>query len=113
MPHLSHGEGCTYSASTNRFPRYAATNLAEPLAYSDRGRSGNTGLLCHQARWEGFDKRGTHHLYAVEEQLSSARYANVCTITGPATAVAGPVSRGARLCSIHASPRLLDSSAPA
>jgi hypothetical protein len=36
------------------FPRYAATNLAEPLAYSDRGRSGNTGLLCHQARSEGF-----------------------------------------------------------
>jgi hypothetical protein len=40
-------------------------------------------------------------------------YAKVCTITGPATAVAGPVSRGARFCSIHASPRLLDSSAPA
>jgi hypothetical protein len=40
-------------------------------------------------------------------------YAKVCTITGPATAVAGPVSRGVRFCSIHASPRLLDSSAPA
>src|SRR5882672_4713010 len=32
-------------------------------------------------------------------------YANVCTITGPATAVAGPKSRGARFCSIQASAR--------
>ena|ERR1700712_3041471 len=40
-------------------------------------------------------------------------YAKVCTITGPATAVAASVSRGVRFCSIHASPRLLDSSAPA
>jgi hypothetical protein len=30
-------------------------------------------------------------------------YANVCTITGPAIAVAGPASRGVRLFSIHAS----------
>ncbi len=29
-------------------------------------------------------------------------YASVCTITGPATAVAGPMSRGARFCSVHA-----------
>jgi hypothetical protein len=35
-------------------------------------------------------------------------YANVCTITAPAIAVAGPMSRGARFCSIHASPRLFD-----
>ena len=40
-------------------------------------------------------------------------YAKVCTITGPAIAVAGPASRGVRLCSIHASTRLFDSSAPA
>jgi hypothetical protein len=31
----------------------------------------------------------------------------VCTITSPATGVAGPVSRGARLFSIHASAGLL------
>jgi hypothetical protein len=41
--------------------------------------------------------------------LGACFYANVCTITGPATAVAGPMSRG---CSIHASPRLFDSPAP-
>jgi hypothetical protein len=41
------------------------------------------------------------------------RYAKVCTITGPANAVAGPVSRGARFCSIHLTARLFDSSAPA
>ena len=40
-------------------------------------------------------------------------YANVCTITGPAMAVAGPARRGVRLCSIQASARLFDSSAPA
>jgi hypothetical protein len=40
-------------------------------------------------------------------------YAKVWTITGPATAVAGPTSRGIRFCSIHATPRLFDSSAPA
>ena len=39
--------------------------------------------------------------------------ASVCTITGPAIAVAGPVSSGARSVSIHASARLLDSSAAA
>ena len=39
--------------------------------------------------------------------------ASVCTITGPAIAVAGPVNSGARSCSIHASARLLDSSAAA
>jgi len=41
------------------------------------------------------------------------RYAKVCTITGPAIAVAGPASSGVRLCSIHASTRLFDSAAPA
>jgi hypothetical protein len=40
-------------------------------------------------------------------------YAKVCTITGPAIAVAGPASRGVRFCSIHASARLFDSAAPA
>jgi hypothetical protein len=40
-------------------------------------------------------------------------YANVCTITGPATTVAGPMSRGAKLFLIYATPRLFDSSAPA
>ena len=39
--------------------------------------------------------------------------AKVCTITGPAIAVAGPASSGARFCSIHTSARLFDSSAPA
>src|SRR5207248_5374312 len=43
----------------------------------------------------------------------SSRYANVCTITGPATAVAGPTRRGPRSCSIQASARLFASSAPA
>jgi len=38
---------------------------------------------------------------------------NVCTITGPATTVAGPMSRGAKLFLIYATPRLFDSSAPA
>jgi len=38
-------------------------------------------------------------------------YANEWTITGPATGVTGPDSRGPRFCSIQASPRLLDSSA--
>src|ERR1700730_1827196 len=42
-----------------------------------------------------------------------AAYAKVCTITGPAIAVAGPASSGVRLSSIHASARLFDSSAPA
>ena len=42
-----------------------------------------------------------------------ADQASVCTITGPAIAVAGPVNSGARSCSIHASARLLDSSAAA
>ena len=42
-----------------------------------------------------------------------SRYAKVYTITGPANAVAGPLSRGARFCSIHVSARLFDSSAPA
>lgn len=51
--------------------------------------------------------------YIRTPNVSAYFYANVCTITGPAIAVAGPVSRGARFCSIHASPRLLDSSAPA
>jgi hypothetical protein len=41
------------------------------------------------------------------------RYAKVCTITGPAIAVAGPASSGVRLCSIHVSTRLFDSAAPA
>ena len=36
----------------------------------------------------------------------------MCTITGPAAAVIGPLTSGAKLFSIHASPRLLDSSAP-
>ncbi len=40
-------------------------------------------------------------------------YAKVCTITGPAIAEGGPASSGVRLFSIHASARLLDSSAPA
>ena len=40
-------------------------------------------------------------------------YAKVCTITGPAIAVAGPASSGVRFCSIHASARLFNSSAPA
>ena len=39
--------------------------------------------------------------------------ASVCTITGPAMAVAGPVRSGASSCSIHASARLFDSSAAA
>ena len=39
--------------------------------------------------------------------------ASVCTITGPAIAVAGPVNSGASSCSIHASARLFDSSAAA
>ena len=43
----------------------------------------------------------------------SRRQASVCTITGPAIAVAGPVNSGARSCSIHASARLFDSSAAA
>ena len=34
-------------------------------------------------------------------------YANVCTITGPATAVAGPVSRGARFCSYPCQPAFI------
>jgi hypothetical protein len=42
-----------------------------------------------------------------------ARYAKVCTMTGPAIAVAGPTRSGVRLCSIHARTRLFDSSAPA
>ena len=46
-------------------------------------------------------------------RLFSARYAKVCTITGPAIAVADSVSRGARFCLIHGSARLFDSSAPA
>src|SRR5262245_58299462 len=45
--------------------------------------------------------------------IHSFLYAKVCTITGPANAVAGPLSRGARFCSIHVSARLFDSSAPA
>ncbi len=40
-------------------------------------------------------------------------YAKVCTITGPAIAVAGPARSGVRFCSIHARARLFDSSAPA
>ena len=40
-------------------------------------------------------------------------YAIVCTITGPARAVAGPASSGARFSSIHVSARLFDSPAPA
>jgi hypothetical protein len=52
----------------------------------------------------------THRVIA---HLFGAGYANVCTITGPAVAVAGPTSKGARLSSIHASTRLFDSSAPA
>ena len=46
-------------------------------------------------------------------RLRSRRQASVCTITGPAIAVAGPVNSGARSCSIHASARLFDSSAAA
>lgn len=38
--------------------------------------------------------------------------ARVCTMTGPATAVAGAVSSGDKLLSIHASALLFDSSAP-
>ena len=45
--------------------------------------------------------------------LRSPDQASVCTITGPAIAVAGPVNSGASSCSIHASARLLDSSAAA
>ena len=40
-------------------------------------------------------------------------YAKVCTITGPAIAVAGPARSGVKFCSIHARARLFDSSAPA
>jgi hypothetical protein len=40
-------------------------------------------------------------------------YAKVCTITGPAIAVACPTSNGARFCSIQAMARLFASSAPA
>jgi hypothetical protein len=49
----------------------------------------------------------------VRRSDTSYRHPNVCTITGPAVAVSGPTSRGARLSSIHASTRLFDSSAPA
>ena len=64
-----------------------------------------------KARVPGVEPR--HPTPVPSRQGRPIHYANVCTITGPATAVAGPVSRGARFCSIHASPRLLDSSAPA
>jgi hypothetical protein len=40
-------------------------------------------------------------------------HANVCTITGPAVALAGPASRGVRFSSIQVSARRFDSSAPA
>jgi hypothetical protein len=63
------------------------------------------------------DLRTEYHQLICQEgrQVSRALacYANVWTITGPATAVAGPTSRGARLCSIQASARLFASSAPA
>ena len=39
----------------------------------------------------------------ISQWADAKRYASVCTITGPATAVAGPVSRGAKFCSIQAS----------
>ena len=45
-------------------------------------------------------------------RLDRFGYAKVCTITGPAIAMAGPASRGVRLCSIHASTRLFHSPPP-
>ena len=60
-----------------------------------------------------YDKTARNFLAAVYLTAAVIWLAKVCTITGPATAVAGPVSRGARLCSIQASPRLFNSWAPA
>jgi hypothetical protein len=58
-------------------------------------------------------RRGTHSCKAPLVVHARSRYAKVWTITGPASAVAGPASNGPRFCSIHAIARLFDSSAPA
>jgi hypothetical protein len=55
---------------------------------------------------------GTRAMTSLARRPFCVGYAKVCTITGPAIAVAGPANRGVRLCSIHASTRLFDSSAP-
>ena len=64
---------------------------------------------CKASSGDALRCRAPHH----ERPLQRVAQASVCTITGPAIAVAGPVNSGARSCSIHASARLFDSSAAA
>ena len=88
----------------SRVERANLNRLAEDIALLiGHGASARKELLRTGHAHDG--GRGTEQVYRL------GRYANVCTITGPAIAVTGPDSRGPRFCSIQASARLLDSSA--